>query len=65
MVSLAPLLSPDNAARRAAEAAFDAALVGHMMSQLAKRKVNVRTRTRVKALRADEEGCTNMAVLQA
>ena len=26
MVSLAPLLSPDNAARRAAEAAFDAAL---------------------------------------
>ena len=45
--------------------AFDAALVGHMMSQLAKRKVNVRTRTRVKALRADEEGCTNMAVLQA
>ena len=45
--------------------AFDAALVEHMMLQLATRDVDVRIGTRVKALKADGDGCTNMAVLQA
>jgi NADH dehydrogenase/NADH:ubiquinone reductase (non-electrogenic) len=45
--------------------AFDAALVEHMMTQLATRDVDVRIGTRVKALKADDDGCTNMAVLQA
>lgn len=45
--------------------AFDAALVDHMMTQLATRDVDVRIGTRVKALRVDSDGCTNVAVLQA
>jgi len=45
--------------------AFDAALVEHMMTQLATRDVDVRIGTRVKALKKDGDGCTNMAILQA
>ena len=42
---------------------FDEALVRHMMLQLRQRDIDVRVGTRVRALRKDSQGCTNVAVL--